>query len=283
MKYNIFEFDQAKVLSLKKTTIDSNNKEKVLSLDVSDLLILHVMSDFMNRSKIIKYTVDDKTFFSVQYKVIMEDLPILNIKQQALSDRLNKMAEIGVIEKMVIRNQAGSYTAFRMTSMYEYLKYGRSSELQVQECSTTSAEVVNYIPKDSSTNNSSSNTKEKKDTIVSKEKKFSFLNSLLELGIEENIAKDFMLVRKNKKATNSETAFDAIKREIEKTNATPNECIKLCVERDWKGFKAEWYERIQPSMFDDNYINNRVADMQKSIDEKLSNRQTVKHNGKEYR
>lgn len=213
----------------------------------------------------------------------------LNISRNAVIDTLKVLVDSNYITKKEFFKNSVKFCEYK--SNYEHLikKLDSGCEIALPVAKTRkgsaktglgSAEMQPnidiYIDKDI-------DRKEKKDTIVSKEKKFSFLNSLLELGIEENIAKDFMLVRKNKKATNSETAFDAIKREIEKTNATPNECIKLCVERDWKGFKAEWYERIQPSMFDDNYINNRVADMQKSIDEKLSNRQTVKHNGKEYR
>lgn len=165
MKYNILGFDQQQVLKISKTikSID-NKKDKILKLDLIDLQILQVISDFMNRSKIIKYTIDDKTYFSVQYKVILDDLPILDIKQQALSDRLSKMAELDILEKKVVRNQSGSYSVFRMGSKYEQLIYNdMSSELHLQMYSTTSAEVVNYTPKDYSTNNYSTNTINKEE------------------------------------------------------------------------------------------------------------------------
>lgn len=163
MKYNILDFDQRQVLSICKIEKIGNDKAKKISLDIADLLILQVMSDFMNRKNIIKYTINDKMYFSVQYKIIIEDLPILNIKQQALVDRLNKMVKLEVLEKEIIKNQSGSYTVFRMGDLYERMKYvGTSSELQVQEYQTTSAEVVDYIPKDYSTNNYSTNTNNKK-------------------------------------------------------------------------------------------------------------------------
>src|SRR5574344_589867 len=160
MKYNIFDFNQEKVISLSKKTID-NGKDRIISLDVSDLLILLVISDFVNRKNIIKYTINDKTYFSVQYKVILDDLPILNIKKQALTDRINKMVYLGVIEKEIIKNQTGSYSVFRMGEEYEKIKYScTDTQLQVQKYSTTSAEVVDYKPKDPSTNNYSTNNKE---------------------------------------------------------------------------------------------------------------------------
>ena len=168
MKYNIFDFNQEKVISLSKKTID-NGKERTISLDVSDLLILLVISDFVNRKNIIKYTINDKTYFSVQYKVILDDLPILNIKKQALTDRINKMVYLGVIEKEIIKNQTGSYSVFRMGEEYEKIKYScTDTQLQVRKYSTTSAEVVDYKPKDPSTNNYSTNNKE--STYVDKKK-----------------------------------------------------------------------------------------------------------------
>ena len=73
-----------------------------------------------------------------------------------------------------------------------------------------------------------------------KPKGFNFKNSLIKLGVEPLIVKDWLLVRKNKKATNTETAFNIIKKEIEKCNLTPNDCIKLAVEKSWSGFNCEW-------------------------------------------
>jgi hypothetical protein len=69
---------------------------------------------------------------------------------------------------------------------------------------------------------------------------FSFKNSLIELGIEKQIIEDWLKVRKNKKAANTQTAFEAIVREIEKSGLSPNECIKKSVENSWSGFKNEW-------------------------------------------
>ena len=159
MKYNIFSFNQSKVISFNKIS----SKGKILKLDITDLLILEVISDFMNRKNIIKYVVNDKVYFSVQYKIILEDLPILNIKKQALSDRLQKMADLDIIEKVIVKNQSGTYIAFRMGSEYEGLKYSSNSETSLQMYSTTSADVVDYDPKYSSTN-----TTNKEDTSVSK-------------------------------------------------------------------------------------------------------------------
>lgn len=74
-----------------------------------------------------------------------------------------------------------------------------------------------------------------------KDGKFNFKKSLVDLGFNEDLVKDWLIVRKNKKATNSETAFKTIKNEVEKTDFDINEILKMHVERSWSGFKVLWY------------------------------------------
>ena len=71
-------------------------------------------------------------------------------------------------------------------------------------------------------------------------KRFDFLNALGEIGVSEPVARDWMEVRKGKKATNTETAFKSIEREIIKSGRSAEECITMAVENSWSGFKAEW-------------------------------------------
>jgi hypothetical protein len=84
-------------------------------------------------------------------------------------------------------------------------------------------------------------SKENKDEYT-----FVFKSALVELGIEPKIVSEWLKVRKNKKLTNSETAFISIKKEIQKSGLTPNECIKIAVEKSWGGIDAEWLEKYKP-------------------------------------
>lgn len=70
--------------------------------------------------------------------------------------------------------------------------------------------------------------------------KFNFKKELISLGVDDEILSDWMQVRKTKKASNTKTAFNSIKSQIEKSGLTANECIKIAVEKDWKGFNASW-------------------------------------------
>lgn len=171
MKYSIFGFSQEEVLKC-KTTIDANGKEKEVCIDVTDLLILQCVADFMNRQHIYKYMINDKIYFSVQYKALLEDLPILNIGKQALRDRIDKLVLFNLLEKEVIRSEQGSFVVFRIGTRYEQLVYNKKEEgvcskIEWGVYQTTQGCVENYTPKNSSTINSStintSTIKEKED------------------------------------------------------------------------------------------------------------------------
>lgn len=87
--------------------------------------------------------------------------------------------------------------------------------------------------------------KEIKEEII-KKKRFDFLSELTHLGVSQQTASDFMEVRKQKKATNTQTAFNRIKSEINKAMAdgvTAEECIAMAVENSWQGFCYDWYQK----------------------------------------
>ena len=83
---------------------------------------------------------------------------------------------------------------------------------------------------------------ELEDEEKTKKTVFNFRKSLIDLGVEEQVAEDWMKVRRTKKATNTETSFKQLLREIKKTNKSANECITLSVANSWKGFKASWMD-----------------------------------------
>ena len=175
MKYNIFDFDQQSVISLRRIEKDSNGKEIIFKIDVIDLLILNVVSDYMNRKSIEKIIINDKIYFWISYKMIIEDLPILDIKKQALADRLDKLVYFNLLEKYISRNEQGTKTCFRIGDMYEILKYNRGS-IKIQ-----GGVIDEYEPKTINTKNNSTNTI-KEDTIVSKKEKYSSITDGTDLN-----------------------------------------------------------------------------------------------------
>ena len=78
--------------------------------------------------------------------------------------------------------------------------------------------------------------------------KFDFKKSLLELNIDTKLVDEWIKVRKAKRAVNTETAFNRFVIEVNKSSATHNEAVKMCVEKSWAGFEADWYEKNKPQV-----------------------------------
>lgn len=158
MRYSILGFNQQKVCTITKEVQESDGKVKIYKLDMNDLIILKDIAEFMNRSNIIKYTMNDKIYFSITHTAILQDLPILDIKKQALKDRIDKLCLLGVIEKQVVRNDAGTWIGYRLTGVYESLLYSNDDESNGVYQTTRGGYsklheggVVNYNPNNNST------------------------------------------------------------------------------------------------------------------------------------
>ncbi len=83
--------------------------------------------------------------------------------------------------------------------------------------------------------------REEKEKIYKKES-WNFESALAEKGVADSFIRDWMKVRKTKKATNTQTAFNRLAKEVEKSGMSWNTVIEHCCSNDWKGFKAEWVE-----------------------------------------
>jgi len=69
---------------------------------------------------------------------------------------------------------------------------------------------------------------------------FRALDFLIDLGVEKQIASDFLEVRKGKNQKPTLTAFNTIKEQIAKTKKTPTQILKICIDKGWAGFRASW-------------------------------------------
>lgn len=113
---------------------------------------------------------------------------------------------------------------------------------------TTLISIVNYkeYQQDNKPNdkpNSKTNSKpneNKQEREERKEDKYSFLASLLKNGFDEKLSREWMQVRKQKQAVNTETAFNKFIKQVELHGGDKNFILKSCVENSWKGFEASW-------------------------------------------
>lgn len=59
-------------------------------------------------------------------------------------------------------------------------------------------------------------------------------------GVAETVWKDYVQLRKTKKATVSESIVDGVREEAAKVGLTLEQALKLQVQRGWQGFDASW-------------------------------------------
>jgi uncharacterized protein YdaU (DUF1376 family) len=60
--------------------------------------------------------------------------------------------------------------------------------------------------------------------------------------VDKAIWTDYLKVRKAKKSPITETALNGLRREAKKADINLNDALKVCCERGWIGFKADWYK-----------------------------------------
>jgi hypothetical protein len=114
----------------------------------------------------------------------------------------------------------------------------------------TIIQIVNYSKYQLETNETTNErpTSDQQTTTnknVKKEKNntYSFLSSLLDNGFDEKLAREWVEVRKQLKAVNTETAFNSFMSQVQKHGGDKNRILRTCVERSWKGFNANWLEQ----------------------------------------
>lgn len=82
-----------------------------------------------------------------------------------------------------------------------------------------------------------------------KSEKFDFKKALVEdANVNEEVASDWMAVRKQKKAANTRTAFNLLLGQLEiirnKYKVTNNDIIMVCVSRCWMGCRSSFFDNI---------------------------------------
>lgn len=74
--------------------------------------------------------------------------------------------------------------------------------------------------------------------------KFDFAYELLKVGAEPKLLDDWLQVRKEKKASNTETALKRFLSQVQLSGKGINEILTICCEKSWKGFEVSWLQNI---------------------------------------
>lgn len=90
---------------------------------------------------------------------------------------------------------------------------------------------------DTETNTEAKQDQDQKTTSASRR---NWLSELVAMGVDPLHARDWLEVRKAKRAKMTDTALKGMEREAKKANITFAYAVQVCAERSWQGLRAEW-------------------------------------------
>lgn len=201
----------------------------------------------------LKLSLVEKTIFAIIYGFSQDEDSEFHGSRQYLADwceastktvdrALAHLVELGYIhkrEKVVggvkfCRYSVDVHTVDKMSLLGTNWENGRDKL----------GEATDKMSHNNIDNNADNKLSANSDTINAHARAYDFKQALIDLGISEQTASDWMAVRKNAKATNTKTAFEALKNQIEKIvrryGVTADEVARFAVGKDWKGINAEW-------------------------------------------
>lgn len=157
-----------------------------------------------------------------------------------------KLVQMGVIERKSFANQPAKYVLTDSIFAVDIL----DSENIAGENIEGGVDILDStLSKDSTHNNNSKTTITKANVISDSKAKFSFVEALKKLGANDQLINDWLAVRKTKKASNNQTSFSRFESQLSKANLDINTVLRICIERDWKGFDASWLANVNLSEY----------------------------------
>ena len=190
-------------------------------------------------------------------------LTILNKKFNHDKNLISELIELGIIKH---ENRHDKIEIEFLNIQYDLLSEKRKARQVAGSSGGKAKAMLKQNP--SYKDNNKDNNKDKDNN------KFSFKNSLLEFSTNKQLVEDWLLVRKNKKATNSKTAFDLFMAEVSISDMSLDEILEYCIVKSWSGYKFKWVQKIRADELKQskqNIIQTAVASHEiamKLIDEK---------------
>ena len=121
MRYSILGFNQEELIKY--------------DIDMTDVLLMDYIQKALSQPSMIKTTKDEQPYVWLQHSKILEDLPILNIKESMLKKRIAKLVELDLITSINIANEhgRGSRSYYTITERFETLQMTECKKLSVVE------------------------------------------------------------------------------------------------------------------------------------------------------
>jgi len=154
-----------------------------------------------------------------------------------LRTSISKLEKTG---ELASKSQAGG----RMISISNYESYQGFDKPDSKEIAKESQSNDKAVTTNNNDNNENPVKNENKvnKKEVAKAPKFNFKQACLDLGVEQQVLEDWLVTRKKKRSSNTQTSLTMVVNQAEIAGIHPAEAIKVAAENNWSSFKAEWYQ-----------------------------------------
>lgn len=146
---------------------------------------------------------------------------------------LSNKAVIAACESLVEREILERKSGDRNTGIYSIKTYKTAT-------SEKSSLVKNFPATSEKSSHTINNIKNNIQNTNKKNTKKSDLDLLADFGITGQLADDFIVLRKAKKAPITETALKGYQSEADKAGISICEAVAIAIKRNWQGFNASW-------------------------------------------
>lgn len=167
-------------------------------------------------------------------------------KKDAVLGGVDQLISMGIVEKIAFQNRPSKY--FLTDNI---IAVGKTASVISAVGNTDSAVDISdsNLSEIPTHKNNIKTTNTKTNVISDSQAKFSFVEALKKLGANDQLIHDWLAVRKTKKASNNQTSFNRFENQFAKSNLDINTVLRICIERDWKGFDISWLANVNLSEY----------------------------------
>ena len=154
---------------------------------------------------------------------------------------LSNKAVISACESLVEREILERKSGDRNTGIYSIKTYktATSEKSSLVKNFPATSEKSSPVTSEKSSH-TINNIKNNIQNTNKKNTKKSVLDLLADFGITGQLADDFIVLRKAKKAPITETALKGYQSEADKAGISICEAVAIAIKRNWQGFNADW-------------------------------------------
>ena len=181
----------------------------------------------------------NKEFDSISVSQFME---VTGLSNRSIITACESLVEMGLLERSGGERKLNTYSvkAFEISQTGEKSssdKTGEKTSPTGENFSQTGEKSSSDLVKKVHIQNNNKNTIQNNNK---KNTKKSDLDLLADFGITGQLADDFIVLRKAKKAPITETALKGYQSEADKAGISICEAVAIAIKRNWQGFNASW-------------------------------------------